>query len=209
MRLAVLGASGRTGRPLVEQALTRGHEVRALVRDPAKLTVQHPNLTLVQGDATDAARVADLVAGCDAVLSALGPAKGSPKDVMTVAARGLVAGMEAHGVTRLLSLIGAGVRDPNDRPKPVDRVFGLLLRTVARDVLRDAAAHARVVQESGLHYTLVRGPRLTDGPRTGRYRVGYVGPDSGTQVSRADIADFMLRELDEGAWVRKAPVVSY
>ena len=209
MRLAVFGASGRTGRPLVEQALARGHEVRALVRDPAKLPLTHDRLALVRGDALSAGDVADTVAGCDAVLSTLGHTKGSPKDVQTVATRHLVAAMRAAGVTRVLSLTGAGVRDPQDRPKPVDRAFGLLLAVLARDVLRDAEAHARVLQESGLEFTLVRGPRLTDGPRTGVYRVGYVGKDSGTQVSRADVADFMLRELGEGAWVGQAPVVSY
>lgn len=209
MKLAVLGASGRTGRLLVEQALARGHEVRVLVRDPARLPLRHERLAVVRGDATNADDVADTVAGRDAVLSALGHAKGSPKDVQTTATRHLVAAMKAAGVTRVLSLTGAGVRDPHDKPKLVDQVFGLLLATLSRDVLRDAEAHARVLRESGLETTLVRGPRLTSGPRTGVYRVGYIGKDSGTQVSRADVADFMLRELEEGAWIHQAPVVSY
>ena len=209
MKLAVFGGSGRTGRLLIEGALARGHEVRALVRDPAKLPLHHDRLALVRGDATNADDVAATVVGSEAVLSALGHAKGSPKDVQTTATRHIVAAMRAEGVTRVLSLTGAGVRDPGDRPKVVDRVFGLLLGVLARDVIRDADAHARVLRESGLEYTLVRGPRLTDGPRTGVYRVGLVGKDSGTQASRADIADFMLNELEAGAWVRQAPVVSY
>ena len=209
MKLAVFGASGRTGRPLVEQALARGHEVRALVRDPAKLPLQHERLVLVRGDAMNAADVASTVAGTDAVLSVLGQTKGSPKDLQTVATRHMVAAMKAHGAGRIISLTGAGVRDPQDKPKPVDRVFGLLLAVAARDVLRDANAHAEVLRGSGLDYTLVRGPRLTEGPRTGVYRVGYVGKDSGTQASRADVADFMLRQLDDDSWVRRAPVVSY
>ena len=209
MKLAVFGASGRTGRPLVEQALAQGHEVRALVRDPAKLPLQHERLLLVRGDAINAADVARTVEGADAVLSALGQTKGSPKDLQTVATRHMVAAMKAHGVARVISLTGAGVRDPEDRPKFVDRVFGLLLAVAARNVLQDAKAHAEVLRESGLAYTLVRGPRLTEGPRTGVYKVGYVGKDSGTQVSRADIADFMLRQLTEDVWVHKAPMVSY
>ena len=209
MKLAVFGASGRTGRPLVEQALAQGHEVRALVRDPAKLPLQHERLLLVRGDAINAADVARTVEGADAVLSALGQTKGSPKDLQTVATRHMVAAMKAHGVARVISLTGAGVRDPEDRPKFVDRVFGLLLAVAARNVLQDAKAHAGGLRESGLAYTLVRGPRLTEGPRTGVYKVGYVGKDSGTQVSRADIADFMLRQLTEDVWVHKAPMVSY
>jgi len=209
VKLAVFGASGRTGRPLVEQALAQGHEVRALVRDPAKLPLQHERLVLVVGGATNADDVARTVEGADAVLSVLGQTKGSPKDLQTVATRHMVAAMKAHGVTRIISLTGAGVRDPQDKPKLVDRVFGLLLAVAARDVLRDANAHAEVLRGSGLDYTLVRGPRLTEGPRTGVYRVGYVGKDSGTQASRADVADFMLRQLEDDSWVGKAPVVSY
>ncbi len=208
MKLAVFGASGRTGKPLVAQALERGFEVRALVRDPAKLDVSQENLLVIRGDVLNATDVAETVDGCDAVLSVLGQTKGSPKDLQTVATRHIVAAMKTYGVTRVVSLTGAGVRDPNDRPKLVDRVFGLLLATVARNVIQDADAHAEVLRQSGLEWTLVRGPRLTEGPRTDTYKVGYVGKDSGTQASRADIADFMLRQLSDDAWVRKAPMVS-
>ncbi len=208
MKLAVFGATGRTGKPLVAAALERGHEVRVLARDPAKLDVSQENLLIIHGDALNAADVAETVAGCDAVLSVLGQTKGSPKDLQTTATRHIVAAMKTHGVTRVISLTGAGVRDPNDAPKFIDRVFGLLLATVARSVIRDADAHAEVLRQSGLEWTLVRGPRLTEGPRTGSYKVGYVGKDSGTQASRADVADFMLSQLDDDTWVRKAPMVS-
>ena len=83
MRVAVFGASGRTGRPLVEQALARGHEVRALARDPSRLRVGHERLVVIRGDVLDAAKVEEAVAGTDAVLSALGQTKTSPNDVQT------------------------------------------------------------------------------------------------------------------------------
>lgn len=209
MKLAVFGASGRTGRPLVEQALAEGHTVRALVRDPANLTVEHERLELVQGDAADAAAVTGTVEGTDAVVSTLGHTKTSAKDIQTVATRHIVAAMKAHGVARVVSLTGAGVRDPHDRPKFVDRTFGLLLAIFARDVICDAEEHAAVLRGSGLGYVIVRGPRLSDGPRTGVYRVGYVGKDSGTQISRADVADFMLKQLEDESRLGKAPIISY
>ncbi len=208
-KIAVFGASGRTGQELVRQALASGHGVKALVRTPSKLNAQSERLELVLGDATDQAAVAQVIDGCDAVFSVLGHSRNSPKDVQTVATRHMVAAMRARGIERVVSLTGAGVKDPHDRPKFVDRLFGFLLATVARDVLRDAEGHAEVLRESGLDYTLVRGPRLTDGPGTGSYRVGYVGRDSGTQVSRADVASFMLAQLDDETWVRKAPVITY
>lgn len=209
MKLAVFGASGRTGTLLVRQALAGGHEVRALVRTPAKLELNDERLELIQGDALDSAAVERTVEGTDAVVGALGHTKNSPKDLQTVATRHLVAAMKAHGVARVVSLTGAGVRDPHNRPKLVDRVFGLLLATLARDVIRDAEAHAAVLRGSGLAYVIVRAPRLKGGPHTGVYRVSYVGPDSGTQVSRADVADFMLRQLTDDTWLGKAPMVSY
>lgn len=208
MKLAIFGATGRTGKPLVAQALGQGHEVRALARDPTKLEVSQESLLVIHGDVLNAADVAETIAGSDAVLSVLGQTKGSPKNLQTVATRHIVAAMKTHGVTRVISLTGAGVRDPHDEPKLVDRVFGLLLATVARSVIQDADAHAEVLRQSGLEWTLVRGPRLTEGPRTDTYKVGYVGKDSGTQASRADVADFMLRQLGDDTWVHKAPMVS-
>ena len=209
MKLAVFGGSGRTGLPLVRQALAKGYMVNALVRTPSKLTIQDDRLNIIQGDAGDPADVEKTVAGTDAVLSALGHTKTSAKNIQTVATQHIVSAMKKHGVERIVSLTGAGVKDPNDEPKFVDRVFGFLLVTFARDVIEDAEAHAEVLRESGLRWTLVRGPRLTGGEHTGTYKVGYVGKDSGTQVSRADTADFMLKALETDEWVKKAPMVSY
>ena len=210
MKLAILGATGKTGRPLVEQALAQGHEVTALVRTPAKLAVQSDDLRVVQGDATDAMDVDRVVIGADAVLSALGHAKGSPNDVQTVATEHIVAAMKRRGVTRLVSLTGAGVRDPNDAPKFADKVIRFLLKTFAGKVLEDAENHAEVLrQHDDIDWVMVRGPRLTNGPHTGEYRVGYVGKNSSTQISHADTADFMLTQLTDDTYLHQAPVVSY
>ena len=114
MHLTVFGATGRTGRPLVAQALAAGHHVTALVRTPAKLDLAHPNLTVVQGDVTDAEAVARVVDGADAVLSALGPVKGGPASMLTQATRNVIAAMRQHGVQRVVIVSGAGVPDPLD-----------------------------------------------------------------------------------------------
>lgn len=209
MKVVVFGASGRTGRHVVEQALAAGHEVVAFVRDPAKLGVSHERLEVVRGDVTDAAAVEEAVAGRNAVLSALGHTKTSPKDVQTVGARNIVGAMERRGVRRLVSLTGAGVRDPEDDPKLVDRAFAFLLGLLQRDVLEDAERHAEVIKASGLDWVIVRGPRLTEGGRKGEYRVGYVGKDSGTRISRADVAEFMLAQATDDAHLRRMPMVSY
>jgi len=209
MKIVVFGASRGTGFKVVEQALEAGHSVTAFVRSPAKLPIQHPNLTLCEGDAMDAAAVEKAIIGQEAVISALGPTRPPVPGMMEIAANNIVSAMEKHGVRRLVSTTGAGVRQPEDRPKLADRLIGALLRLLAKDVLLDSAANVKVIQSSGLDWTVVRYPRLVDGTRTGNYRVGYVSRDSGTQLSRADGADFVLKELVEKKWLRKLPLVSY
>lgn len=209
MKLAIFGASGRTGRPLVEQALAAGHEVTALVRTPASFPIKHERLHVIQGSVEDAAKVDETVTGANAVLSVLGHTKTSNKDILTVGTRNIVQAMQQHGVRRLINLTGAGVRDPQDQPKFVDNVFGFLLKRLQPDLLRDSHNQTKLIQNSDLDWTVVRGPRLTEGPRTGKYRVGYVGKNSGTQASRADIAEFMLKQVTDNTYVHQLPVVSY
>ena len=183
--------------------------MRALVRDPSKLHVGHERLVVIRGDVLDAAKVEETVAGTEAVLSALGQTKLSPKDVQTRGTENIVAAMEKHGVRRLVSLTGAGVRDERDEPKLVDRVITFLLRRLQPDVLEDGVRHAEFIKGSGLEWVIVRGPRLTEGPKKGEYRVGMVGKNSGTQISRADLAEFMLGQLTADTHLRQMPVVIY
>ena len=194
MKIVVFGASGGTGLKIVEQALSAGHIVTAFVRTPSKLGIQHQNLTAFQGDVMDADAVEKSIAGQDVVISALGPVRPPVPGMMETAAKNILAGMQSHGVRRLISTTGAGVRDPQDQPKLIDHVMKTLLTLLAGDVLRDSAANVSVIQSSDLDWTIVRFPRLIDGAHTGKYRVGYVGKDSGSQLSRADGADFVLKE---------------
>ena len=209
MRVAIFGATGRTGRHLVRQALERGYEVVAFARDPGRLGFSHERVVVVGGDVLDAAAVDGAVDGCDAVISALGHARGAPKDVQTRGTQNIVRAMKEHGVRRIVSLTGAGVRAEGDEPKLVDRVFAFLLRVLQKDVLEDAANHVDVVQGSRLEWVIVRGPRLTEGDKTGDYRVGLVGKNSGTRISRPDLAGFMLDQLASDAHLRSMPLVSY
>lgn len=206
MNLALLGGTGRTGRQLIDQALARGHQLRVLARDPAKVHRPHPDLTVVQGDARDPQALARLVGGTDAVLSALGPVPGGPHDTMTLAARGLVTLMPTHGLRRLITLTGAGVPQAGDRPKPIDRLIQLALRLSQPQVLQDSLTHAELIRSSSLDWTVVRVPRLTDGPDAPLI-VGLVG-DITPFVTRASVAHFMLDQLDSDRYVRQAPAIS-
>jgi putative NADH-flavin reductase len=120
MKIVLFGASGRFGQIIMKQALDAGHIVTAFARSPSKVKIDHPNLTLFQGDATDAGAVEKTISGQDAVISALGPSRPPEPHMMETAAKNIVAGMKKHGVTRLVSTAGAGVRQPEDEPKFID-----------------------------------------------------------------------------------------
>lgn len=209
MKIVVFGASRGVGINVVEQALQAGHIVTTFVRSPETFNLQHANLLVFKGDAMDASAVEQAIAGQEAVISALGPTRPPVPHMMETSAKNIVAAMKKHGVKRLVSTTGAGVRQPEDQPKFIDHFIGFLLNTLAKDVVLDSAANVRVIQSSDLDWTVVRYPRLVDGERKGVYKIGYVSKDSGTQITRADGADFVLKELVEKKWLRKLPVVSY
>ena len=212
MRIVVFGASGRMGTKVVEQALEAGHIFTAFLRTPSKIAIQHPNLTLFQGDVMDAAAVENAIAGQDVVFSVLGPARPPEpgmNNMMETAAKNIVTAMQKHGIRRMISTTGAGVPQREDKPKVADRLVNAMLNVLQKNFVLDASASSRVIQASDLDWTIVRFPRLMDGAHTGRYRVAYIGKDSGTQISRGDGADFVLKELTQKKWLRKAPVVSY
>lgn len=206
MKLAVFGATGKTGLEVVRQALDAGHEVTAFARSPAKLRVEHEQLRVVQGDVLrDPAAIDEAVRGQDAVISTLGSGKGT----LTTFARNVIPAMERHDVRRIVSLVGAGVPDAADQDSLGRTFMRTLMKVAARDVLADAEHHAELLRATGLEWTLVRPPRLTEGPQRGEYRHApamKLGPKS--TISRADLANFMLELATGGGYVRQAPMVS-
>jgi putative NADH-flavin reductase len=208
MKLAIFGATGKTGHYLVEAALKGSYEVVAFARTPSRLNVPNqPNLSIVQGDIQDTGKVAEAIMGVDAVLSVLGPTSGSPEFAVTKGTQHIIAAMQQHGVRRLIISAGAGVRDPQDKPKWIDHVFGFLLQTLSRSAVEDMTRVVQTVRQSDRDWTVVRVPRLTDAA-TGNLRVGYLGAEVGIQLSRADMADFMLKQVNDKTYLHQAPVIS-
>ncbi|MGB3955449.1 MAG: SDR family oxidoreductase [Brooklawnia sp.] len=206
--IALFGATGKIGRRVLDRALAAGYQVRVLVRDPARLTTSHPRLTVLTGDVLDVDAVERTVVGSDVVLALFGHVKDSPKTLQTDGTRNIVAVMQAHQVPRLVTLSGGGLRAPQDRPKLPDRVIRTLLKLMAGHVLADAEGHLDVLQASGLDWTVVRGPVLTEDPGKGRYRVGWVGVDASTRISRDDLADFIISQVTDRNYVGHLPFVS-
>lgn len=207
--LIIFGASGRTGLHLVEQALAQGFHVTAFVRSPSKLPMKHERLRVIQGDVMEPQAVENAIAGHDAVLSVLGPAKGSSKEMLRSAARNIISAMERHGVRRYVGLTGAGVAAPGD-PSSMGRMIMLsLLKLLARDLLEDSEQSVQIITGSDRNWTYLRAPVLTNGPRTGKYRTGTLKMGPGARASRADVADCMLRLLKDQDSYGKMPMICY
>lgn len=208
MKLAVFGGSGRVGRQLLAQALARSHEVAALARDAQKLAQFSQSIDVIEGDVQDAAAVARVVEGADAVISVLGPTANRPDYQVSRGMTHILAAMKDHGVQRLVLSVGAGVRDAQDEPKLLDRLIRGLVMLLSRHVYEDMRRTAELVRASDLAWTIVRMPMLTDAAGSGNVRVGYVGKGTGPRLSRADMAAFMLDQGESEQYVRQAPVIS-
>lgn len=209
-KIALFGATGLTGRQFLEQALAAGHEVVALVRNPAKLDVKSYSITIIQGDVLDAQSVLRTVQGTDLVVSLFGHVKGSPEWLQTHGTQNILAAMQQAGVKRIISLSGGGLPFPEkDKPKLPDLLIRTIMKIAVPKVLNDAIRHHQVLAASDRQWVIVRGPRLTNEPARGSYREGWVGVNASTSIGRADLAHFILRLVDDTAFDKQMPFVSY
>ncbi|TCI48334.1 MULTISPECIES: NAD(P)-dependent oxidoreductase [Exiguobacterium] len=207
MNIALFGGSGRTGHELIGQALEQGHTVQALIRTPEKLGITHARLTVIRGNAENREDVFRTVEGTDAVVMALGHTKTSNKDILEKATSHVVAAMHEFGVKRVINLTGATVKVPKDvKQKFMSRFAETLMKTLASDLLRDSYTQKGILEASGLDWTVVRCPRLSEGPKTEQYRTGYFAFDK-LVIDRADVAHFMLDEIETRQYVHDYPLI--
>jgi putative NADH-flavin reductase len=206
-RVAILGATGATGRHVVEGALQQGFELAALAREPSRLGSAAQRMRVVKGEVRDLADVRELLRGTEAVVSVLGQTRPPTAGLLEAGARNIVDAMHSESVSRLVYLTGAGVWDERDTRTFVRSLIrGVMLR-VAREVLEDSEAAVRAIKDSTLAWTVVRVPRLTDAAPKGRFRVRLDKP-AGVRIARADVATFLLHELRENKYVRQLPFVT-
>ncbi|NBB76901.1 MAG: NAD(P)H-binding protein [Bacteroidetes bacterium] len=210
MEIALFGATGQTGKEFLEIALAEGHTIRALVRTPSKLTERPDNLTVIEGDVLQAEDVDETVRGADIVVSLFGHVEGSPERLQTRGTIHIINAMKKHDVQRIISLSGGGLPYPEkDQPKLADKLIRFVMKVFVPKILNDAIEHAGVLKQSGLDWTIVRAPRLTDEERRGSCREGWVGVNASTKIGRKDLADFILKEVREHNYSGQMPFVSY
>ncbi len=209
MTVTIFGASGRTGKHLVRKALERGYWVKALVRDKLKLPLKNHRLTLIEGDVHDLLAVESAVAQSDAVLSAIGWKRTSRKNVLSEAAKNIVAAMKKHKVKRIIALTGYGVRFPLDPPDSLSKKFlHFVLGMVLPHLIPEGIRYAKTISESGLDWTIVRVALLSNAKGRDSYKTGYFDPGL-RRVSREDVADFMIKQLTDSHYIGEAPIIGY
>jgi putative NADH-flavin reductase len=212
MNLLIFGATGGTGRAIVTQALEQEHRVTAFTRNPAAIKTAHENLAIVQGDILDYASVEKAVKGQDAVLSALGTKALRRNTTISYGTRNIIKAMEKYEVKRFVFESSISIGDS----KPQQRQFGLVYKIIIfpfilRNMFQDKEIQERYIRQSTLDWIIVRPAVLTNGPRTGVYRSEFSATDTSikAKISRADVADFMLKQLTDDTYVHKTPSLSY
>jgi putative NADH-flavin reductase len=209
MKIIVFGATGGTGRLIVEQALAKGHTVTAFARNPEGLPVD-PHLRVIKGDVFDFAAVVDAMHGHRAVLSALGARTTKKADVLERAIPHILEGMRQEYVTRLIVLGAAGLHADWSKYQNALTAMGVWIarKTTLKHPFIDQAAQERLLAASDVDYTIVRAPRLMDGPLTSNYHVlPDALPTGALRINRADVAEFMLQQLTDPRFHRQGPYI--
>ena len=198
MKLFILGATGGIGRHLLSLALERGHQVTAYVRSPQKIGTTHERLNVVEGDVFNADQMARSMSGHDAVLSAFGPSTVRASTLRRDFGRALAAAMRKSGVRRAQVVSAAFLFSD------LDILARFLKATLFRQMIPDMAGMEAEVCQSDLDWTIVRPPRLTNGPARKSYRVADGSlPKSGFLISRADVAHFMIGEAENSTHLKQ------
>ena len=208
MRVLIVGASKGIGLETTRQALEAGHNVRALARSATAIAVSNPSLEKMRGDALKAEDVEAALVGVDVVIQTLGVGLGDlfrPVHLFSDATQVLIAAMRSQGVKRLICVTGFGAGDSRASISCLQRLPFQIVFGRAYD---DKSLQEKLIKESELDWTIARPGVLTSGPRTGRYRILAESTEwCNGKISRADVADFLVRQIDDQTYIRKTPVL--
>lgn len=200
-----MGATSASGKVLVQKLLEQGHMVSAVVRSPEKMRSEIENLRVVKGDVREKGSFREAIGKGDIVFSFLGP-KGGVKKIAAQGTQNIIDVMKEKQAEHLIVISVAGIPVKEDQ-RGKSLIDGLL-RLFLKDMFADREAQLNVLRKSGLQWTALRVPRLTDDPASGRTRAFFGRPSPSMKVSREDLADFMIAEAEKREWVGKAPIIA-
>jgi putative NADH-flavin reductase len=203
MKIAIFGASGRTGILTVYQALEKGHQVTAFARKSSSVTIQHKNLQVIQGDILEYDKVKQAIEGKDVVISALGVESRKPTTVLSEGTRNILKAMEECKVNRIICMSSAGILG-ND----AGFLFGkIILPLFLKQVFIDKVRQMKLIMATNFEWVIIRPAGLTHAPKTGKYKI-TMGPPVSQRIPRADVADFMLKLMTDKHYDHQLPAIS-
>ncbi len=209
MKIIIFGASGRTGRHLISQALEQGHAVTAFARTPGKIQTRHERLQIIQGDIHDLDTVEQATAGQNAVLCALGLNKDDSVTALADGTRNIIQAMKQHGVRRILNVSAAGFSGERADFLTGKILFWIFNRYLTKLFSAVKDQH-KAIEQSALDWIAVRPFLLDEGPRKGNYRIALEGiPSKGYRINTGDVAEFMLNNMESDEYLLKAPALAY
>ena len=206
MKIAVIGASGKSGLKFIDLALLKGYQVKAGVNRTNKLTLEKENLEVIKCNALNYAEVENLISGCQAVISLIGHGRKSPSNLQTEAISNVIKVMENNNIRRLISLTGTGVRKEADKITLLDRLLNFSIGLIDPKRISDGIKHSQVIASSNLDWTVLRVLKLHDLYES-KFTLTEFGPAK-TLVSREEVARAIILLIEDNSFVKKFPIIS-
>jgi putative NADH-flavin reductase len=205
-KIAVIGGTGKAGKYLIDQLISQGYSIKALARNPDKLTQTNPLIEKMQGDARNYESVYALLQGCDAVISTIGPSRKEP-DTCSIATGHVIKAMQALNIKRTIELAGLAINTPSDRKGFLTNLVVTILKLIVPAIIADRQKGFRLLYQSDLDWTLVRSSmiELTESKRTIKTSLA---DSPGRKVSSTDLSLFLVSQLSDKQFIRKAPFIA-
>lgn len=210
MKITIFGGTGAAGLLAIEKALHEGHQVIAYARKPEKITFQHENLTVVKGELTEYEKIEEVISDSKAVISLLGPTGKAKDTLISNGYRNIISAMKKHGVKRLITAVSTSYRDPKDKFNFMVSFGVVMLRVVGPSILKDILTMGDLIRNSQLDWTMARLPMLKNSEAKGNIHIGYTGDGEFNffELTRADLADFLVHQLADNTYLYTAPAIS-
>jgi putative NADH-flavin reductase len=206
IKIAVLGGGGRTGKYLVTQLLSQGYNLKLLLRNPANFQIESPSIEIIQGDAIEPGAVRSLVEGCQAIISTIGQRKDEPL-VASQATTNVLKAMVESGIQRYILVAGLNVDTPLDRKGPETTMATEWMKTNFPLIHADRQKAYSILSTSDVNWTLVRVPFIEFSDARGETIVS-LEDCKGSKISAADIAGFLIEQLNDDTYIRKSPFIT-
>jgi putative NADH-flavin reductase len=209
MILVIFGASGAIGKLLIKQALDKGFDVSAYMRNPSKFDMKHQKLKVIQGELHDYNKIKETISGATAVISTLGPPLKRKYDNFSVLEghKNIIKCMELENIKRFITIATPSVKSIEDQSSMITRMPAIMAKLFFPSAYKEIVQIGEVVKESQLDWTIVRFIAPNNKPQSGNIKVSFGAVKIGWGISRADIANFLFVQINDKRYIRSMPII--